>query len=95
MTPIDVPAGAPTLDVDRLAGLVFELASQLHAERSHRLALERALERAGVIAPAALEAAAAEPALRDRARAEVEASVARLMRVVTESADPRAPLRDR
>lgn len=83
----------PALDVERLAGLVFELASQLHAERLHRLALEHALADAGVLHDAALRAAAAAPALRERGRREVEASVARLMRVITESADPRAPLR--
>jgi hypothetical protein len=84
---------APGLDVDRLAGLVFELASQLHAERVHRLALERALAGAGVLPEGALRDAAADPALRERGRREVEESVARLMRVLTESADPRAPLR--
>jgi hypothetical protein len=82
-----------TLDAERLAGLVFELASQLHAERVHRLALESALVRAGVVPEAALQAAAEDPALRERSRREVEESVARLMRVITESADPRAPLR--
>lgn len=88
-------AVAPTLDTERLAGLVFELASQLHAERAHRLALEHALQQAGIVTRAALESAASDAALRDRSRAEVEASVARLMRVVTENADPRAPLRER
>jgi hypothetical protein len=84
---------APRLDVERLAGLVFELASQLHAERVHRLALERALASAGVLPEGALRDAAADPALRECGRREVEQSVARLMRVLTESADPRAPLR--
>jgi hypothetical protein len=86
-------AAKPVLDDERLAGLVFELASQLHAERLHRLALEHALERAGVLAPGAVQAAAADAALRERGRSEVEEAVARLMRVLTENADRRAPLR--
>jgi hypothetical protein len=86
-------ADKPELDDERLAGLVFELASQLHAERLHRLALEQALARAGVLAAGAIEQAAADPALRARGRQEVEESVARLMRVLTENADRRAPLR--
>jgi hypothetical protein len=86
-------AATPSLDAERLAGLVFELAAQLHAERLHRLALEHALVAAGVLPDAALQDSAADPALRERSRREVEASVARLMRVITESADPRAPLR--
>jgi hypothetical protein len=86
-------AAAPALDTERLAGLVFELAAQLHAERLHRLALEHALVAAGVLPVAALQESAADPALRERGRREVEESVARLMRVITESADPRAPLR--
>lgn len=86
-------ASPPPLDTERLAGLVFELASQLHAERLHRLALEQALASAGALPEGALRAAAADPALVERGRQEVAASVARLMRVITESADPRAPLR--
>lgn len=84
----------PELDLQRLAGLVFELASQLHAERLHRLALEHALALAGVVPEQVLRGAAADPALLARGRQEVEESIARLMRVITENADPRTPLRD-
>ncbi|MGQ0833353.1 MAG: hypothetical protein ACT4O5_00275 [Gammaproteobacteria bacterium] len=83
----------PSLDTDRLTGLVFELSSQLHAERLHRIALEMALAQAGVIEPAALQKMASDPALRELGRRAVEESVARLMRVLTESDDARAPLR--
>lgn len=78
---------------DRLAGLVFELASQLHVERTHRLALERALEQAGVLPEGAAEALADDPALAAASRAALDRSVERLMRVVAEGGDARAPLR--
>jgi hypothetical protein len=83
----------PPLDTERLAGLVFELAAQLHGERLHRLALEEALVRAGVLTPEAVQRAADDPGLQACGRAAVEDSVARLLRVITERADPRAPLR--
>lgn len=83
----------PPLDTDRLTGLLFELSSQLHAERLHRIALEMALAQAGVIEPATLQKMASDPALRELGRRAVEESVARMMRVVTESDDARAPLR--
>jgi hypothetical protein len=80
-------------DAERLAGLVFELASQLQVERSQRLALELALERAGVLAPNALAAVAGDVELRQRSRAELDQSMEKLLRVLTERADARGPLR--
>lgn len=81
----------PELDTHRLAGLVFELASQLHAERLHRLALEAALAQKGVIHPDAVAALADDPSLRERGRLAVEDSVARLLRIVTDADAMRAP----
>ena len=87
-----VPAvGAPTLE--QLTALVFELASQLHAERVHRIALEAALEAAGVLAPGAAERAALEPDVRARALASLDRAMSGVMRVMTEDPDPRTPLR--
>ena len=83
----------PVPDTERLAGLVFELASQLHAERSRRMALEIALERAGLLAPGAADALGEDPALLARSRAGLDRSMRGLMRILTEAADPRAPLR--
>ena len=71
-------------DTKRLSGLVFELSSQLHAERMHRIALEAALVRAGVLAPSAVERMSEDESVRDSGRRAVEESVARLMRVLTE-----------
>lgn len=88
----DVPLDLP-LDTQRLAALVLELASQLQGERAHRLALETVLRERGLVDDAALVAAGASQACRDASRAAVEASVARLVRVLTEQQDPRTPLR--
>jgi phage-related minor tail protein len=85
------PFAAPT--TDQLTGLVFELASQLHVERARRLALEAALEAAGAIAPGAADRIAAQAALRERTNAALDRSMAGIMRVLTEAADPRSPLR--
>jgi len=81
-------------DRRQLAGLVFELASQLHVERAQRVALQTALERAGVLDAAALAAVAADAAAQRLSRQMLEQSVARLLRVLTEDIDPRRPLRD-
>jgi hypothetical protein len=80
-------------DLDRLTGLVFELASQLHVERAQRLALEAALVEAGVLARDAVERLAGDVALRRRTQEALDESMAKLLRVITERADPRAPLR--
>jgi hypothetical protein len=81
-------------DRQQLAGLVFELASQLHVERAQRVALQVALERAGLVDSATLLALAADPELRRRDRELLEESIAKLLRVLTEEADPTRPLRD-
>jgi hypothetical protein len=78
---------------DQLAALVFELAAQLHVERTERLALQTALERAGVIAPGATQALADDAALLGSARDQLDRSVRALLRIVTEAGDAKAPLR--
>lgn len=83
----------PVPDNERLAGLAFELASQLHVERTRRLALETVLERAGLLKPGVIDALAEDPALLVRTREGLDRSMHGLMRIITESADPRAPLR--
>ena len=85
------PFGQP--DIDRLASLVFELASQLHVERSHRLALEAALIRSGALSAEALAAAGASAEFVEQARDELDRSMGKLMRVVIETGNIRTPLR--
>lgn len=80
-------------DPEHVAGLVFELASQLHIERVQRIALEIALVQAGVLDARTLQQLAGDTELRRRSSAELDQSMAKLMRVLTEHADARAPLR--
>ncbi len=79
--------------IDKLAGLVLELASQLHEERARRVALETILTTAGALDPAAIEALVNDPAFRDRSRADADASIRRLMRILEEDGGPQGPLR--
>lgn len=82
----------PELDIQQLARLVFELSSQVHAERLHRLALEVALVQAGVIDASTPQKIANDPALRAASRRAAEESIAGLLRVLSEDRDPRTPL---
>jgi hypothetical protein len=83
----------PVPDTDRLAGLVFELASQLHVERAQRMALEVALVRAGVIGADARERMLDDGEYNRRTREALDESMSKLMRALTERGDPRTPLR--
>ena len=76
---------------DQLAALVFELASQLHVERTRRMALETVLARQGLVDPAALDA---DPGLATHSTAALDQSLRRLMRIVAAQGDPTGPLRD-
>jgi hypothetical protein len=71
----------------------MELGSQLHIERAHRVALEEALLRAGVLTQEAIGAAGTDPAVRRYTQAMLEDSIRKLLLVLTEDRDPRAPLR--
>ena len=84
---------APDLDSNRLAALVFELASQLHAERSARMALEAALIRAGITTEIEINQAAEASLTRETVAASLARSMLKLMRVLRESDDPRTPTR--
>jgi hypothetical protein len=92
MSDYDLPI--PDLDTQRLAELVFELAKQLHAERLQRMALATVLERSGVLPGGATADLLGDVEFRREARAAVEDSIARLMRVVTGQGDVRTPLRE-
>lgn len=80
-------------DMDRLAGLVFELAAQLHVERQRRMALEALMATGKKVTPAALQALAGDEQFLAEARAALDRSLRRLMRVITEHGDARGPLR--
>jgi hypothetical protein len=80
-------------DTDRLTGLVFELASQLHAERAQRIALQHVLIAQGIITPGAIEDQAKTQETRAQTLASLDQATARLIRILTESPDPKVPLR--
>lgn len=88
---IALPDAPP--DLERLTGLVFELASQLHAERARRLALEQVLVDAGVLARGWEDSFEPGGDFRERSQASLDDAMARLMRIMAESTDPRTPLR--
>ena len=79
--------------IDKLAGLIFELASQLHEERARRQGLEAQLAEAGALDPAALDALVDDPAFRDGSRAAADGSIRRLLRILEEDGGPEGPLR--
>ena len=76
-----------------LAALVFELASQLHIERTHRLALQAALASSGIVTPSTIEAAGEDAAFREEVGKAADQSIRKLLRVLSESPDARVPLR--
>jgi hypothetical protein len=76
-----------------LAALLFELASQLHIERTQRLALQAALTSKGIITSVAIEAAGADAAFREEVGKAADQSIRKLLRVLSESPDERVPLR--
>lgn len=81
-------------DLDRLAALVFELSSQLHVERHKRLALERALIAKGVLTESDIAALADDASFLAIARDEADRSLRKLLRILAEDGDRRAPLRN-
>jgi hypothetical protein len=81
------------LDNAALGALILELASQLHVERTRRLALEAALAAAGVVAPATIEKMGEQAALREQAANAADQSIRKLLRVLSDSKDERVPLR--
>lgn len=80
-------------DIDRLAALVFELSSQLHVERQRRMALERVLVAKGVVAEAEVAALAEDQAFLGTARDAADRSLRKLLRILAEDGDRKAPLR--
>jgi hypothetical protein len=81
------------LDCATVAALVLELASQLHVERARRLALEAVLSDRGVLEQGEVEAAGGKPALSQAAARAADEAVRRLLRILAESSNERAPLR--
>lgn len=82
-----------TAQTDTLAGLVMDLAAQLHVERQRRMALEELLVREGLLSREAIEALAGDEAFLGQARAALDKSMARLIAIIGEAGDRTGPLR--
>jgi hypothetical protein len=82
-----------TLSNDTLAGLLFELASQLHVERTRRMALEAALQQRGLLTEVDIETAGGQAPARQQACEAADRSIQALLALLSESSDLRAPLR--
>jgi hypothetical protein len=80
-------------NVDQIAGLVFELATQVHVERQRRLALEELLARRGLIDRDDLHELVGDEGFRDLMRSELVRAQQALLDVLLESDDARTPLR--
>ena len=77
-----------TVTPDQLAALVLELASQLHVERTRRMALEALLTSEG-----AVDRLAADPAFIETTRDALDQNLRRLLRIVAADGNARGPLR--
>ncbi len=89
--PSFLPEGGASADT--LAALVMDLGAQLHVERQARLALQEALLRKGVVDAAAIDALAEDADFLAKARAGLDRSMARIMRILIEAGDRTGPLR--
>ena len=81
------------LDTPTLAALLFELAAQLHVERTARLALQSALLAQGLLTDQQIESIGADAQFKRRTSEAADQAVRRLLRTLVESCDERAPLR--
>ena len=73
------------LDCDQLTTLIFELASQLHVERTRRLALELALERAGILDRKTIAEVGQMVQLRDASLVAADHALGKLLQAAAEA----------
>jgi hypothetical protein len=81
----------PDPNVDRVLGVVMELAAEVYVLRERLHAMERLLEQAGILSAQDLDSY--EPGQEERARrlAERDALIARILAPMTAQADSPAP----
>ena len=90
---MNAPVEFGHLDTSVLTALVFELAAQLHVERTARLALQSALLAQGLLTDQQIESIGADARFKQRTSEAADQAVRRLLRTLLESCDERAPLR--
>ena len=81
------------LDTSTLTALIFELAAQLHVERTARLALQSALLAQGLLTDREIESIGEDSHFKRHTSEAADKAVRRLLRTLLESSDERAPLR--
>jgi hypothetical protein len=81
----------PDPNVDRVLGVVMELAAEVWVLRDRLTAMEQLLDRAGVLATADLESYAPTEAERTKRLAERDALIARILAPMTAQSDSPAP----
>ena len=81
------------LNASTLTALIFELAAQLHVERTARLALQSALLAQGLLTDREIESIGEDARFKRRTSEAADQAVRRLLRTLLESCDERAPLR--
>lgn len=92
MSPAD-PTYLDGANSDRMAGLIFELAAQLHIERQKRMALEKALISKGVISSEEVAALVEDQPFLEAARDEADGAIRSMLRILMEDGDLKQPLR--
>lgn len=90
---MNTPVEFGEIGTSALAALVFEIASQLHAERSARLALQAAMLEKGLVSERDIERMGEDAQFRRHTCEAADDAVRRLIRTLSESSDERAPLR--
>lgn len=81
----------PDPNVDRVLGVVLELAAEVHVLRDRLATVELLLERQGTLTRADLDAFTPDPAEAAERQARRDAFVRRLLAPMTEQADSPAP----
>ena len=81
----------PDPNVDRVLGVVMELAAEVYVLRDRLNTVERVLERGGTLIRADLESYQPTPAERAQRLAERDALIARILAPMTAESDSPAP----
>ena len=81
-------------ETDTVVSLVWQLAQELHVTRQRLLVLEDVLAESGVLGTDAVEEHTPGSAARVRLAQDKERLLGRLVRVLTETDDHRAPMRE-
>lgn len=80
--------------IDRVMGVILELAAQLNEERYRRIALEELLSRRGLFTESELESISEEEPIQLRARSSLQVAVHDILLPIISDGHPSRPLRN-